>query len=494
MAGRNMRSSSASTSFPSNFSSAGGRIFASQKWENEIPLKFQREIRQVAVEQPIMPDGRDPGYRSNEQRPDFPWRGTEPFQGNDEALSSYARRADGATGWQSGVGRGRGGRWNGNFVAESGYRASGERLAREQHTGNRAVSGALVEKNRGAPVRIEDGWGKEYSPRGRDGHKASGNAYIQQVASSPSGYSSPISSGFNKSYQRRTADEQVITRGVRSWKKEERGVAASQETRTRIAHQSKWQKEKLLDSLNESETVGHEQVGMIRTGTNCDPREQTTVPAAITSYEEVPCNTSSNFATGDHIQVLPMIVYRRSMIESNFEEASLPSIIGTCQDMCPAAEREMRQRLRDLAVFERLNGNQGKTSRELAVKKFCRNFSIKDLQQQDVRPFSVLSQTMNNLLRFLDDCDYSYVAVYDFLFDRTRAIRQELGMQRIIHKHAVTIYENLVRFHILSEHILHGESSFNSHLNLEQLSKALISLPQPLLYQYKRLWGTKSFT
>jgi hypothetical protein len=34
-----------------------------------------------------------------------------------------------------------------------------------------------------------------------------------------------------------------------------------------------------------------------------------------------------------------------------------------------AREREQRERLRDLAVFERVNGNISKTSAELAVKK-----------------------------------------------------------------------------------------------------------------------------
>lgn len=32
-------------------------------------------------------------------------------------------------------------------------------------------------------------------------------------------------------------------------------------------------------------------------------------------------------------------------------------------------EREQRQRLRDLAIFERINGNTAKTSADLAVKK-----------------------------------------------------------------------------------------------------------------------------
>ncbi|XP_039136345.1 SAC3 family protein C isoform X5 [Dioscorea cayenensis subsp. rotundata] len=44
-------------------------------------------------------------------------------------------------------------------------------------------------------------------------------------------------------------------------------------------------------------------------------------------------------------------------------------LIGTCPDMCPEKERAQRERLRDLSVFERLNGNPGRTSPSLAVKK-----------------------------------------------------------------------------------------------------------------------------
>ncbi|XP_052172667.1 SAC3 family protein C isoform X2 [Diospyros lotus] len=48
---------------------------------------------------------------------------------------------------------------------------------------------------------------------------------------------------------------------------------------------------------------------------------------------------------------------------------SSSSLVGTCPFMCPVEERMQRERLRDLSVFERLNGNPGKTSPSLAVKK-----------------------------------------------------------------------------------------------------------------------------
>eukprot|EP00250_Pteridium_aquilinum_P014939 c22292_g1_i2 orf=386-2221(+) len=109
------------------------------------------------------------------------------------------------------------------------------------------------------------------------------------------------------------------------------------------------------------------------------------------------------------------------------EDAILPFIMGTCEDMCPVKEREQRERLRDLAVFERVNGDPRKTSRELAVKKFCRTFSGVQLLSADVRPLRVLWSTLQYLLNLLDDSEFSFDVVHNFLFDRTRAIRQELG-------------------------------------------------------------------
>ncbi|XP_042479964.1 SAC3 family protein C isoform X5 [Macadamia integrifolia] len=60
---------------------------------------------------------------------------------------------------------------------------------------------------------------------------------------------------------------------------------------------------------------------------------------------------------------------RHQSIESIHVSSTFPSIVGTCTLMCPARERVQRERLRDLSVFERLNGHLGKTSPSLAVKK-----------------------------------------------------------------------------------------------------------------------------
>ncbi|XP_061998173.1 SAC3 family protein C isoform X2 [Rosa rugosa] len=53
----------------------------------------------------------------------------------------------------------------------------------------------------------------------------------------------------------------------------------------------------------------------------------------------------------------------------NVAVSDVPPIVGTCTLMCPEAERAQRERLRDLATFERLNGNPARSSPSIAVKK-----------------------------------------------------------------------------------------------------------------------------
>ncbi|KAL4203552.1 hypothetical protein AMTRI_Chr01g128550 [Amborella trichopoda] len=170
-----------------------------------------------------------------------------------------------------------------------------------------------------------------------------------------------------------------------------------------------------------------------------------------------------------------------------------PSIIGTCPDMCPARERAQRERLRDLAVFERLNGDPQKTSPTLAAKKFCRTISMPQLHVSDIRPLPVLRDTLIYLLRLLEAADHPFEVVHNFVFDRTRSIRQDLSMQNIINEEAILMHEQMVKFHIISHYKLPQSASSASisslcHLNLEQLTKTLKTLFD--LYEISRSCGT----
>ncbi|KAF8028157.1 hypothetical protein BT93_E0922 [Corymbia citriodora subsp. variegata] len=162
----------------------------------------------------------------------------------------------------------------------------------------------------------------------------------------------------------------------------------------------------------------------------------------------------------------------------------LASVVGTCPHMCPVGEMAQRERLRDLAVFERLHGNPAKTSPKLAVKKFCRTISTKHGQSSDIRPFSVLGSTLDYLMSLMNSAAEPFETVHDFIFDRTRSIRQDLSMQNIVDKRVIHMYEKMVNFHVISHHKLRlrssGPDSFNisslHHLNMEQLAKVLTSL------------------
>ncbi|KAM6584431.1 hypothetical protein CsatB_011433 [Cannabis sativa] len=161
--------------------------------------------------------------------------------------------------------------------------------------------------------------------------------------------------------------------------------------------------------------------------------------------------------------------------------SDLPTIVGTCPFMCPEGERTQRERLRDLAVFERLNGNSALSSPSLAVKKFCRTITTKEMHKSDVRPLPVLVETLNYLLKLLNSTERSFEVIHDFVFDRTRSIRQDLSMQNIVNGEVINMYQEMVKFHVISHYKLRScsnsqDASSLHYLNMEQLTKTLTSL------------------
>ncbi|XP_008796168.1 SAC3 family protein C isoform X1 [Phoenix dactylifera] len=174
-------------------------------------------------------------------------------------------------------------------------------------------------------------------------------------------------------------------------------------------------------------------------------------------------------------------IRERSHNDGNLYSPNAPALVGTCPDMCPEKERAQRERLRDLAVFERLDGNLARTSPGLAVKKFCRTISTIHIQASDIRPLPVLQNTLKYLLDLMDSPEYPFEVVHDFIFDRTRSIRQDLSIQNMINDQAICMYEDMVKFHIISHKKLGrccGKSDVSSlcYLNMEQLMKCLLSL------------------
>lgn len=158
-------------------------------------------------------------------------------------------------------------------------------------------------------------------------------------------------------------------------------------------------------------------------------------------------------------------------------------VVGLCPDMCPESEREERERKGDLDRYERLDGERNQTSKFLAVKKYNRTA---EREADLIRPMPVLQKTVDYLLSLLDQ-PYTddFLSIYNFLWDRMRAIRMDLRMQHIFNQQAIVMLEQMIRLHIIAMHELceykKGEGfseGFDAHLNIEQMNKTSVELFQ----------------
>ncbi|VFQ60197.1 unnamed protein product [Cuscuta campestris] len=156
-------------------------------------------------------------------------------------------------------------------------------------------------------------------------------------------------------------------------------------------------------------------------------------------------------------------------------------IVGSCLDMCPESERTERERKGDLDQYERLDGERNRSSKFLAVKKYTRTAGR---EAELIRPMPILLQTMDYLLNLLDKpYDDKFLGLYNFLWDRMRAVRMDLRMQHIFDLEAISMLEQMIRLHIIAMHELceytKGEGfseGFDAHLNIEQMNKTSVEL------------------
>ncbi|XP_057959584.1 SAC3 family protein B isoform X2 [Malania oleifera] len=158
-------------------------------------------------------------------------------------------------------------------------------------------------------------------------------------------------------------------------------------------------------------------------------------------------------------------------------------IVGLCPDMCPESERAERERKGDLDQYERADGDRNQTSKFLAIKKYTRTA---EREANLIRPMPILHKTVDYLLSLLDQpYDDRFLGIYNFLWDRMRAIRMDLRMQHIFNLGAITMLEQMIRLHIIAMHELceftKGEGfseGFDAHLNIEQMNKTSVELFQ----------------
>uniref|UniRef100_A0A0D9X274 PCI domain-containing protein n=1 Tax=Leersia perrieri TaxID=77586 RepID=A0A0D9X274_9ORYZ len=172
--------------------------------------------------------------------------------------------------------------------------------------------------------------------------------------------------------------------------------------------------------------------------------------------------------------------------EKSMADADSPGlavIVGLCPDMCPEPERAERERKGDLDRYERLDGDRNQTTELLAVKKYNRTA---ERDADLIRPLPVLQKTMDYLLSLLDHrYDDNFLGLYNFLWDRMRAIRMDLRMQHFFNQDSISMLEQMIRLHIVAMHELceynKGEGfseGFDAHLNIEQMNKTSVELFQ----------------
>ncbi|KAK6521673.1 hypothetical protein TWF506_001882 [Arthrobotrys conoides] len=158
-------------------------------------------------------------------------------------------------------------------------------------------------------------------------------------------------------------------------------------------------------------------------------------------------------------------------------------LVGICIQMCPRWDRLRRANNKSaISTYEvDENGYFGETR---AVKSWHRPAAgdAEDLPE-DLRTEDTLMKTMDYLVHDIVD-KWAFSHCQNFVWDRTRSIRQDCSIQGLNSDAVIECYERIARFHIFSLQQLSHNENFQRGQELEQLSKTLISLNE--LYDDRR--------
>jgi len=126
--------------------------------------------------------------------------------------------------------------------------------------------------------------------------------------------------------------------------------------------------------------------------------------------------------------------------------------VGRCQRMCSYPEMQERELNRRLSKYETLNDTSypPKVDFELAIKEFRRSCGQEFTRTEDLRPWTVLKRTLRHLLLTICFQEDDWMFICDFVFDRLKAVRQDMVIQRIEGRRYIEVLEGSVRFLIYS--------------------------------------------
>ncbi|PWN29425.1 hypothetical protein BDZ90DRAFT_230299 [Jaminaea rosea] len=246
--------------------------------------------------------------------------------------------------------------------------------------------------------------------------------------------------------------------------------------------------------------------------TAAGPPSGSTTPAHHLSSDEGSSSTDEEerrkrFATTPkNNRFLEMKKQRPALREKYIQQGILPDPLkpqqlsdaanfrGSCMDMCPEFEREEREFQGEGDELEVYPGST-KLDPAIAVKIYRRPAAGRELPlPEDVRPPEVLEKTLDYLLYKVvppqPDSD-RLANVQGFVWNRTRAIRQDFIVQGEASPLTIQCHERIARWHILSLHWRGGSVDGQGQLRdswpadrdpwsqqqeLEQLAKTLTSL------------------
>ncbi|KAI0246513.1 hypothetical protein BJV78DRAFT_1286317 [Lactifluus subvellereus] len=173
---------------------------------------------------------------------------------------------------------------------------------------------------------------------------------------------------------------------------------------------------------------------------------------------------------------------KKAIAEGKMDDPLVPkrldeaiTMVGTCVDMCPRFERYRRERENNLFNWEVIPGTK-RVDHKRAVKMYERAAGDKTLPS-DLRPPPVLKRTLDYLFRELV-AEEGFSPTFDFIRDRSRAVRNDFTMQHETGPLAIECHERCARFHILALHFERDRTGFSVALEEQQLMNTLQSLKE----------------
>ncbi|XP_065217397.1 germinal-center associated nuclear protein [Planococcus citri] len=162
------------------------------------------------------------------------------------------------------------------------------------------------------------------------------------------------------------------------------------------------------------------------------------------------------------------------------EAEDVDRIEAKCMQMCPASECIKREKERLIHILETDPQNTSKTriaEKCRMIKSYRRSAAGQELTKPELlRPPAILLQTLDYIFNnVIHDDRVSKIALYNFIDDRLRSIKQDGIVQRLAPETWFQVLVPIVHFYVYSAYTFCEESpnNFDPKLNNDQLIDCL---------------------